>query len=83
MQTETIIEIRKLLHSLKVKFSLYQEIEDKILNLKVDNLWDVMISPITRQKIIKKIENEKLFVQYRKYRSNFEVPLEIKVRNEI
>jgi len=69
------------LHSLNVNFDLYQEIEEKLLNLKIDDLWNVMISPKNRQKIIKEFETDNLFLQYRKYKRNIEVPLEIKVKN--
>lgn len=69
------------MHSLNVNFDLYQEIEEKLLNLKIDDLWNVMISPKNRQKIIKEFETDNLFLQYRKYKRNIEVPLEIKVKN--
>ncbi len=59
------------MHRLNVNFDLYQEIEDKLLNLQIDDLWNVMISPKTRQVIIKEFETDSLFLQYRKYRANF------------
>jgi len=34
-----------------------------------------MISPKTRQVIIKEFETDNLFLQYRKYKNNIEVPL--------
>lgn len=42
-----------------------------------------MISPKIRQSIIKEFETDNMFLQYRKYKTNMEIPLEIKVKNEI